>query len=118
VQRALSLALADGPAGSGLYELSVDEVTPSADGGRLLVHVIVPAERNVNEALAALRRDTPRLRSEIAAAITRKRVPELSFAPAFCRPDLPGPADCGPDLPGPAARRPDLSGPAIGDDDE
>jgi len=31
----------------------------------------------------ALRRDAPRLRSEVAAAITRKRAPELSFVPAI-----------------------------------
>jgi ribosome-binding factor A len=46
------------------------------------VHVVVPAQRPVAEALAALRQDAPRLRSEVAAAITRKRAPELSFVPA------------------------------------
>jgi hypothetical protein len=37
----------------------------------------------VNEALSALRRDAPGVRSEVAMAITRKRAPELSFVPAF-----------------------------------
>jgi hypothetical protein len=45
--------------------------------------VIIPADRSLNEALSALRRDAPRLRSEVAMATTRKRAPELSFAPAF-----------------------------------
>ena len=82
VQRALNLALADGGGDDGLNELFVEEVSPAPDCGHLLVHVLVPAERRVNDALGALRRDAPRLRSEIAAAITRKRAPELSFVPA------------------------------------
>ena len=36
----------------------------------------------VAEAMSALRRDTPRLRAEVAAEITRKRAPELCFVPA------------------------------------
>ena len=48
-----------------------------------LVHVLIPAGRSVADALGALRRDAPRLRSEVAMAITRKRAPELSFVPAF-----------------------------------
>ena len=47
------------------------------------VHVVIPADRSVTEALSALRRDASRLRSEVAMAITRKRAPELSFVPAF-----------------------------------
>jgi len=31
--------------------------------------------------MSALGRETPRLRSEVAAAITRKRAPELYFMP-------------------------------------
>ena len=83
VQRALNLALADGHADDGMTDLFVEAVSPAPDCGHLLVHVIVPVDRPVTEALGALRRDAPRLRSEVAMAITRKRAPELSFVPAF-----------------------------------
>ena len=83
VQRALNLALADRHSDDGLNDLFVEDVSPAPDCGHLLVHVIVPADRPVNEAISALRRDASRLRSEVAMAITRKRAPELSFVPAF-----------------------------------
>lgn len=81
MQRALNLALADRRADDGMNDLFVEEVSPAPDCGHLLVHVIIPADRPVTEALGVLRRDAPRLRSEVAMAITRKRAPELSFAP-------------------------------------
>lgn len=83
VQRALNLALADSNPGDGTNGLFVEDVFPAPDCGRLLVHVLVPAASPVDDALAALRRDAPRLRSEVAMAITRKRAPELTFVPAF-----------------------------------
>jgi ribosome-binding factor A len=83
VQRALNLALADGPGAGAVAELFVDEVTPEPDCGHLLVHVVVPPECPIAEALTALRQDTPRLRSHVAMAITRKRAPELSFVPTI-----------------------------------
>ena len=83
VQRALNLALADSRSNEGLNDLFVEEVTPAPDSGHLLVHVVVPADRPIADALRALRSDTPRLRSEVAMAITRKRAPELSFVPAL-----------------------------------
>jgi len=64
-------------------DLFVEEVSAAPDCGHLLVHVVIPPDRAVTEALGALRRDAPRLRSEVAMAITRKRAPELSFVPAF-----------------------------------
>ena len=76
VQRALNLAL-------GINGLFVEEVSPAPDCGHLLVHVVIPDNCQAAEAISALRRDTPRLRSEVATAITRKRAPELSFVPAF-----------------------------------
>ncbi len=82
VQRALNLALADRHADDGLNDLFVEDVSPAPNCGHVLVHVIVPADRPVNDALSALRRDGQRLRSEVAMAITRKRAPELSFVPA------------------------------------
>jgi ribosome-binding factor A len=83
VQRALNLALADRNADDGVNDLFVDDVSPAPDCGHLLVHVVIPVDRPVTEVLSALRRDAPRLRSEVAMAITRKRAPELSFVPAF-----------------------------------
>ena len=53
------------------------------DCGRILVHVLIPADRSVADAIGALRRDASRLRAEVAKAITRKRAPELAFVPAF-----------------------------------
>jgi ribosome-binding factor A len=83
VQRALNLALADRDADDGLNDLFVEDVSPAPDCGHLLVHVVIPSDRPVTEALGALRRDALRLRSEVAMAITRKRAPEMSFVPAF-----------------------------------
>ena len=83
VQRALNLALADRHTDDGMNDLFVEDVSPAPDCGHLLVHVVIPVDRPVMEALSALRRDAPRLRSEVAMAITRKRAPELSFVPAF-----------------------------------
>jgi len=83
VQRALNLALADRIADDGLNDLFVEDVSPAPDCGHLLVHVVIPANRSVADALSDLRRDAPRLRSEVAMAITRKRAPELSFVPAY-----------------------------------
>jgi ribosome-binding factor A len=83
VQRALNLALADRHTDDGLNDLFVEDVSPAPDCGHLLVHVVIPTDRPVAEALTALRQDAPRLRSEVAMAITRKRAPELSFVPAF-----------------------------------
>lgn len=83
VQRALNLALADRNAGDGINGLFIEDVSPAPDCGRLLVHVLIPDGRAVADAIAALRRDAPRLRSEVALAITRKRAPELSFVRSF-----------------------------------
>jgi ribosome-binding factor A len=83
VQRALNLALADRHEDDGLNELFDDDVTPAPDCARLLVHVVIPASRSLTAVMASLRQDTPRLRSEVATAISRKRAPELSFVPAM-----------------------------------
>jgi len=83
VERALNLALADRHEDDCLCDLFVEDVSPAPDCGHLLVHVVIPADWPVSKALGALRHDAPRLRSEIAMAITRKRAPELSFVPAF-----------------------------------
>ena len=83
VQRALNLAFEGRSATEDVSGLFADEVSPAPDCGRLLVHVVIPPGRPVADSIAALQRDTPRLRSEVAMAITRKRAPELCFAPLF-----------------------------------
>jgi ribosome-binding factor A len=83
VQRALNLALENRDAVLGIGSVYVEEVCPAPDCGRVLVYVVVPDGLPVADALGALRRDAPRLRSEVAAAITRKRAPELSFVPVI-----------------------------------
>ena len=75
------MALADRGTGDGLDGLFVEEVSPAPDCGRLLVYVLVPDGLAVADAIGALVRETPRLRSEVASAITRKRAPELCFVP-------------------------------------
>jgi len=83
VQRALNLALEGRGADDGVSGVFVEEVSPAPDCGRLLVHVVIPEGRPVSDSIAAIQRETPRLRSEVAMAITRKRAPELSFVPVF-----------------------------------
>jgi len=78
VQRALNLALADRNVG----DFFIEEVLPAPDCGHLLVHVVVPERLSVIDAMAALSREAPGLRAEVAAAISRKRAPELCFVPA------------------------------------
>lgn len=82
VQRALNLALSDRNVGDGLNDLFVEEVLPAPDCGHLLVHVVIPAPLSVVDAMAALGREAPGLRLEVASAISRKRAPELCFIPA------------------------------------
>jgi ribosome-binding factor A len=80
VQRAITLAL---PAGDDLLgALYVSEVTPAPDAAHLLVHVVIPAGVPIAEALQKLSEVAPRLRADVARAITRKRAPELSFIPS------------------------------------
>lgn len=82
VQRALNLSLADLNLGESISGLYADEVTPAPDCGHLLVHIIVPPHLSVAAAMEALRLHSASLRSEVAAAISRKRAPELFFLPA------------------------------------
>lgn len=81
-QRALNLALAERGSDLDLEQIYVDDVTPAPGCGHLLVHFVAPAGRPLPEVLASLRREGPRLRAQIARAISRKQAPELSFVPA------------------------------------
>jgi len=83
VQRALNLALASGDSQLQGYEIFVEEVSPAPDCGHLLAHIVVSEGRLISEAMAWLRQNQPRLRTEVAMSIARKRAPELAFVPAF-----------------------------------
>lgn len=81
VQEAVDLALAevDGDALTGAW---VASVSPASGAGRLLVSVGLAPGANGEDAeaaLGALVSMKPWLRSEVARAIYRKRVPELEF---------------------------------------
>ena len=82
VQRALNLALASGDSQSQGYEIFVEEVSPAPDCGHLLAHVVVSEGHLISEAMTWLRQNQPRLRTEVAMSIARKRAPELAFVPA------------------------------------
>jgi ribosome-binding factor A len=65
-----------------LRSLSVEAAEPAPDSTRVLVTVSVPAnvgDVNRGRVLEHLHRATGMLRTEVAAAIHRKRVPELIF---------------------------------------
>ena len=83
VQRALNLALASSDSQLQGCEISVEEVSPAPDCGHLLAHVVVSEGRLISEAMTWLRQNQPRLRTEVAMSISRKRAPELAFVPAF-----------------------------------
>lgn len=76
---ALSYAMAelDDPQ---LVDLVLESVTPAPNASRVQVN-LMPARADLDRAAAleALARVAPELRGEIAAELTRKRVPELVF---------------------------------------
>jgi ribosome-binding factor A len=80
VEHALAQALASSFENE-LLELSILEVNPAPDASRLAVLVSLPRRSTTTPRAAdeALERAAGWLRSEIASAITRKRVPELTF---------------------------------------
>ena len=81
VERALSLSLADSSEDC-LRDLLVAQVEPAPDSTRLLITVYaVPSAAAVDRdaRLAALEHARPRLRREVAAAIHRRKAPELTF---------------------------------------
>ncbi len=96
VFRAVSLALGE-CADDVLRELTVHAVEPAPDASRMLVRVgvspIAAADTPPHEVLARLEDVSGFLRREVAAAITRKRAPELlfTFAPpaAAADPEVP-----------------------------
>lgn len=79
VQRALNVALPELRLGAGLDGVFVEGVDPAPDCGHLLVSVVLPERCDGRATMAALRAAAPGLRAEVAAAIARKRAPELQF---------------------------------------
>jgi ribosome-binding factor A len=66
---------------SALLDVSVMSVEPAPDASRLLVTLQIgaAAEASIEEIEQAIDQVAPRLRAELAADITRKRAPELTF---------------------------------------
>lgn len=78
VQEAVSEALA-GIDDDVLLDVWVCSVEPAPDAGRLAILVEAPRRISPEEVLARLDKFAGFLRSEVASAITRKRVPTLTF---------------------------------------
>lgn len=80
VERALSYVVPGDLGDPALQDLSIASVLPAPDASRLLV--CINTTRAPSEApliLERLERARGRLRREVAAAVTRKRAPELVF---------------------------------------
>jgi len=78
----LSLVLSGECASEVLQNLLVAQVTPAPDASQLLVLLVpAPGSRTVpaDEVLAEVQAASGRLRTEVAAAISRKRAPRLVF---------------------------------------
>ena len=71
-----------------LGELTVLKVVPAPNAGRLLVTMQCPQHLSVAHVLERLKLAVPWLRTEIAPAIRRRRVPELTFVCAAADPLL------------------------------
>lgn len=78
VQEAVSEALA-GIEDDVLLDVWVSAVEPAPDAGRLAVIVEAPKGVSPDEVLTRLEKFAGFLRAEVASAITRKRVPTLTF---------------------------------------
>jgi ribosome-binding factor A len=79
VQRTLQLALGALPPAESLIGVTVWNVTPAPNASRLHVVMAVPVPSRAAEVAAVVRHHAGRLRAEVAAAITRRRTPELTF---------------------------------------
>jgi len=79
VAQTLQLAFGALPQADELAGVSVVEVTPAPNSGRLRIVIAVPEPGRQRRIDAILRQHGGRLRSEVAAAITRRRAPELTF---------------------------------------
>lgn len=78
VQEAVSDALA-GVEDDVLLDVWVSSVEPAPDAGRLAIILEAPSRVSPDEVLERLDKIAGFLRAEVASAITRKRVPTLTF---------------------------------------
>ncbi len=81
VERTLSAVLGGECDDDLLRELLVLSVVPAPNAGRLLVTIALPASAGVpvEEALQRVLHAAGHLRSEVAAAVSRRKTPELAF---------------------------------------
>lgn len=79
VAHALQLAFGTLPRADALVGVSVRDVRPAPNAGRLCVVIAVPDPSRREEVAEIMRRHTGRLRGEVAEAIARRRTPELTF---------------------------------------
>src|SRR5579862_2854687 len=79
VAEALQAGLSGECADEVLQQVSVCSVAPSTESSRLIVTVSVPDATNPAEALARLEGARGLLRTLVATAIHRKKVPDLAF---------------------------------------
>ena len=75
----LQLVFEGGVGDAALQDAWLREVDPFPDAGTLRVTIEVPREADVARVVEALTRASGYLRSEVAAAISRKRAPQLVF---------------------------------------
>jgi len=79
VREALQIALAGECADEVLQQLFVASVDPGADPSKLQVTVDLPPEVSPADAIARLEKARGLLRTLVAEAISRKKVPDLVF---------------------------------------
>jgi ribosome-binding factor A len=81
VREALTWVLGSATGDERLAACSIEAVEPLPGGNRLLVKVGVPPDVPTIEVSQRLAAAAPALRTEVAQAITRRKVPELVFLP-------------------------------------
>jgi ribosome-binding factor A len=79
VSHTLQLAFGGLPQADALAGVSVVEVAPAPNAGRLRVVIAVPESIRDEDIATILQQHAGRLRAEVASAITRRRAPELTF---------------------------------------
>jgi ribosome-binding factor A len=79
VREALTWVLGSATGDERLAACSVESVEPLPGGNRLLVKVSVPPDLSATDVNDRLATAGPTLRTEVAHAITRRKVPELVY---------------------------------------
>lgn len=79
VEHCLQLSLYEIPQAELLVGAIIESVIPAPNSGRLAVVLSIPDATSVEPVTTLVHRHAARLRTEVAAAITRRRAPELIF---------------------------------------